>query len=433
MPPIKIQPLTVNRALIQIKGPGDSSQKIMNYGEYSSSISFSNYPKMQGRPYSEGDPICDRFNISLYENRVILSLADGCNWGDLPRKAAKRATKNFNLFVANHYKDITSLRSAGSVILAAFAEADRSIRENMSELGPPPGTTTMIGGILAEVNFSMGNLSPRSVANAARASNWDGSPWVFIFASVGDCKCYHYSLSSKKLQEISSPNSRVDILNATNPGGRLGGNQADLLNFSLSFAPCDEGDILLFLTDGMYDNFDPIQQGKLPSDFGLREEKWEQVECKTLHSLVDNYIVEFIEREMIPEDNPVLASIVTNCANFVKNFTKSSRNFMEQNPKSKLPADLKLYPGKLDHSTCAAIKVGKIGISYNDWVGNSDQKVVANVNRSRNNKQQSVSNSSSSSSVYDDLDTFSEKSEECFDSELIGSYQAIRKLTKMSD
>ena len=34
------------------------------------------------------------------------------------------------------------------------------------------------------------------------------------------------------------------------------------------------------------------------------------------------------------------------------NLTKSSRDFMETNPDKKLPHDYKLYPGKMDHTTC---------------------------------------------------------------------------------
>jgi hypothetical protein len=40
------------------------------------------------------------------------------------------------------------------------------------------------------------------------------------------------------------------------------------------------------------------------------------------------------------------------------NITRSSREFMENHPDKKLPPDYKRYPGKLDHSTCVAFKVG---------------------------------------------------------------------------
>ena len=450
LPDIKLTKLTVNRALTHIKGPGESSQQIMSYGEYASAVSVSNYPKLPGRPYGEGDPICDRFNISLFENRVVMSLADGCNWGDLSRKAAKRATKKFNQFISSQYKDISSIRSAASVILAAFAEADRSIRNNMNELGPPPGSTTLIGGLLAEIDGkSKPQLSPRNVSSI---TSWDGSPWVFIFASVGDCKCYHYSISRKKLTDLTT-SSRSDVMNGTNPGGRLGGpNQADLENLMVTYCPCDDGDFILLLTDGMYDNFDPIQQGKSPSDFGFNIKDWKQVDKQKLQRIVDDYIVQFIEREMIAQENPQLRDIVTNCTNFVVDFTTSSRNFMLENPKSKLPSDLKLYPGKLDHTTCASIKVGKIGLSYNDWVGNSNNNNSNNNNNTNNNSSinnvdlkgtspQRVSQPrlvpnvpiASHHSFDDEILMERNLDAEDITESLSGSYQTIRKFTNLFD
>jgi hypothetical protein len=37
--------------------------------------------------------------------------------------------------------------------------------------------------------------------------------------------------------------------------------------------------------------------------------------------------------------------------------TASGREWMEQNPKDKLPLDYVAYPGKMDHATCVVIKV----------------------------------------------------------------------------
>jgi len=39
--------------------------------------------------------------------------------------------------------------------------------------------------------------------------------------------------------------------------------------------------------------------------------------------------------------------------------TASTREFMEQNPDKKLPSDYTKYPGKVDHTSCACVKVGK--------------------------------------------------------------------------
>ncbi len=33
-----------------------------------------------------GDPICDVFGVQVFANRTLVALADGCNWGEKPKK-----------------------------------------------------------------------------------------------------------------------------------------------------------------------------------------------------------------------------------------------------------------------------------------------------------------------------------------------------------
>jgi len=33
-----------------------------------------------------GDPICDVFGVQIYANCTLFALADGCNWGERPKK-----------------------------------------------------------------------------------------------------------------------------------------------------------------------------------------------------------------------------------------------------------------------------------------------------------------------------------------------------------
>jgi len=37
--------------------------------------------------------------------------------------------------------------------------------------------------------------------------------------------------------------------------------------------------------------------------------------------------------------------------------TSKSREWMEQNPKERLPNDYKTFPGKMDHATCVTIRI----------------------------------------------------------------------------
>jgi len=51
--------------------------------------------------------------------------------------------------------------------------------------------------------------------------------------------------------------------------------------------------------------------------------------------------------------------------------TASGREWMEQNPKDKLPLDYVAYPGKMDHASCVAIKVGKFEPTLQKALANS--------------------------------------------------------------
>lgn len=51
-------------------------------------------------------------------------------------------------------------------------------------------------------------------------------------------------------------------------------------------------------------------------------------------------------------------TITENLVNHCVIATKKCRDFMEQNPGCKQPTDYKLYPGKFDHTTCVAFRIG---------------------------------------------------------------------------
>lgn len=51
-------------------------------------------------------------------------------------------------------------------------------------------------------------------------------------------------------------------------------------------------------------------------------------------------------------------NIVSQLMRYCLEVTSTSRQFMEQNPKSPLVHDYVGFPGKMDHATCVALKVG---------------------------------------------------------------------------
>lgn len=57
-------------------------------------LSISSYPMMnKEHGVRAGDPICDHYEAIVYEKRHIFGVADGCNWGNAPRQAAQRCSR----------------------------------------------------------------------------------------------------------------------------------------------------------------------------------------------------------------------------------------------------------------------------------------------------------------------------------------------------
>src|SRR5690554_4793031 len=94
--------------------------------------------------------------------------------------------------------------------------------------------------------------------------------WAFVFVSIGDCKAFHWSSASHKLVDVTAGN-RTSLIDVRYPGSylllliRLGGRlgphtevgEPDLRNLGLYCCPYAEGDLLLLVSDGIHDNFDP--------------------------------------------------------------------------------------------------------------------------------------------------------------------------------
>ena len=48
----------------------------------------------------------------------------------------------------------------------------------------------------------------------------------------------------------------------------------DLRNLVVNFHQVDEGDIIISMSDGVHDNFDPQTEGYLPRHFGMNYDNW---------------------------------------------------------------------------------------------------------------------------------------------------------------
>src|SRR3990167_8000844 len=69
----------------------------------------------------------------------------------------------------------------------------------------------------------------------------------------------------------------------------------DLRNLAAFWQPVEEGDIIMAMSDGVYDNLDPQIQGLQPHDFDLNYNSWDNVPQTMLYHLKQRYLVRFVE------------------------------------------------------------------------------------------------------------------------------------------
>jgi len=87
--------------------------------------------------------------------------------------------------------------------------------------------------------------------------------------NIGDCKCFIWKESTKKVIDATLGNrNNLTTADIKDCGGRLGPytekGEPDLRNLDLNCAICEEGDIIILVSDGVHDNLDPQQIGIPP-------------------------------------------------------------------------------------------------------------------------------------------------------------------------
>eukprot|EP01126_Amoeba_proteus_P040307 TRINITY_DN4293_c0_g1_i10.p1 TRINITY_DN4293_c0_g1~~TRINITY_DN4293_c0_g1_i10.p1 ORF type:complete len:1171 (-),score=213.78 TRINITY_DN4293_c0_g1_i10:70-3582(-) len=304
----------------------------------------------------QGDPICDQFVLERFENRVIFAVADGCNWGWKPRNAAYTATRSFIEHVRKNQTALLSVRVAAKLFLQGFQAAHKAILDTSKDPSYwDLGTTTMLAGALLEL--SNGNFG-------------------VVCAGVGDCKAFHLYFSDGKVcsSEITvGSRNEENILDATDPGGRLGpqqqGGNPDLRNFHCWFKEVSEGDIIMLCSDGVHDNLDPVAHGLSPKDLGLEEhEDWSKVNLKLVSQMKDAWTNNKIESiyNSIKKERVSMEDLAAALLKYCVDLTSSSRKFMENFPTKPLPKNYLDYPGKMDHATCICFRVKRQILSLNN-------------------------------------------------------------------
>lgn len=170
--------------------------------------------------------------------------------------------------------------------------------------------------------------------------------------------------------------NRANLTDAKDPGGRLGpwsqNGTDDLRNLKLYYVEVEPGDLLIVVSDGIHDNFDPQHLGKTPLDFQLKFDTWEDAEkqmpkeveeAKNLFrkTCLKDKIDDIIANDPSSSQHKVHPKAINKkLLNYCFTLTESSRKFMVDFPNKKLPSDFAEYPGKMDHTTAVTIRVGSI-------------------------------------------------------------------------
>lgn len=313
-------------------------------------MTVSGYPHLPGFEKRQGDPICDYFSVCWSVSHTVITVTDGCSWGVKPQKAATLANAAFSSYLHKHSVDVTNLQNLQLILLGALRKAQQSIYKDASDPWDT-GTTTLLGGLL--IPYS------------------DSDNWGFMSVGVGDCKAFLWDSLKSQVFDITAA-ARLYVVDPTDPGGRLGyflgdTGEPDLRNLAINFQQVNEGDLIILCSDGVHDNLDPESLGLQPNQSPYPEarlsiEDWADpsvpLEAKnTAKSKHMCAALTEIIRSFKDPNQTSTKEIVDQIIQHVLSVTQSSRDFLKQNPKTKLPSDYKQYPGKMDHTTCVCVRI----------------------------------------------------------------------------
>ncbi|KAM7537196.1 hypothetical protein Aperf_G00000061736 [Anoplocephala perfoliata] len=264
----------------------DNWKEIPHPRAFGKSISLYDKNPVTGR--TSGDPIADAYVVKMRRNSAFMAVADGVNWGEAPMRAARCAINAVYEHLETHLLlggpealKIRNTRDAANLLFAAFRQAHLDITAQTK------GLTTLCVGLLLPVHLGerhrlyhqrnqSGHSSNHSAASVSSLMTDEGATTThaLIVASVGDSQAFLLHEGTDALEvtgwvppgvdsaradcEVEGPPER-DFRDA---GGALGpvyeSGEPELQNLMCAVAICDPRDVIIFGTDGLTDNFDPV-------------------------------------------------------------------------------------------------------------------------------------------------------------------------------
>lgn len=298
---------------------------------------------------------CDAYWVGFFPySKCSLSIvADGCGLSIESRDAAQIVVYALRAHILQNSQREQNLQELIQVILNASKEAHRELISGASK----PRITTFT------VNFAFTTPS--------------GERYLLVIG-LGDTKCFlsYQTDTGKPVTLDLSQNMRGDA-DLTDSGGALGGFYPDFerkyvmpkldnLFVTCVRLPSDRNFYAFNLSDGVYDNLNPESLGYSPAEANnlvaelLPEISWEELRPDLRIKLIAKFQIEqfsnllvkfsFFERENLEE---VCDLFVQHCWGV----TSQTRFLMEEQPKAMQPKTSKEFPGKIDHTTIAAVAI----------------------------------------------------------------------------
>jgi len=210
--------------------------------EFAYGISVSLYETNMLTKEPMGNPIADCYGMVVRGDSAAMAMADGVNWGDGARLAARSAVHGC-LDYLDRAVFGQALECRATTTQEVFVSLLRSLWEGH-------GCILEVGGALSTLTIAV--VLPL-----------DGVPGKYVVCScnVGDSLGYVYSKKhgvrelTQASHDISSMRDMRDALGALGPAD---GNKPELSNLTFSMTCIESGDIVFLTSDGISDNFDPV-------------------------------------------------------------------------------------------------------------------------------------------------------------------------------
>ena len=117
--------------------------------------------------------------------------------------------------------------------------------------------------------------------------------------------------------------------------------------------------MIVVVSDGVHDNMHPQMLAVPPRELKLDFDSWEEAEKHiNIEEVAAKHRVQFLQH-FIADFECTPYNLVTKLISHCQETTKTSSEWMENNPGQILPNDYSKFPGKMDHTTCVAFRVGR--------------------------------------------------------------------------